>query len=122
MSPASGSAPIAVFDLDGTLLAGDSTASWLSQLVFSSWLRGSVALVALPLCLLLIWWRASRWIGASVLLWIATVGYDQKALLESMDRFAKRFERGEVSLRWRNDGLKAMERHRSAGDRVLVVT
>ena len=117
-----GSTQIAVFDLDGTLLRGDSTAAWLRVLLLSSWLRFTVAAITSPICLFLVWLPASRRIGASVLLWIATVGYDQNALAESIEAFAKRFEQGERSLRWRNDGLREMDRHLAAGDRVLVVT
>ncbi len=118
----SSSTQLAVFDLDGTLLAGDSTAAWLRMLICSSWLRCSVTAITLPICLVLVWFSASRRIGASVLLWIATVGYDQEALLKSIEAFVKRFERGERSIRWRNDGVKALDRHLAAGDRVLVVT
>src|SRR5580698_883836 len=84
---APGSAQIAVFDLDGTLLAGDSTAAWLRMLICSSWLRCSVATLTLPICLFLIWFSKSRRIGASVLLWIATVGYDREVLLKSIEAF-----------------------------------
>lgn len=122
----SGCAPrstqIAVFDLDGTLLAGDSTVAWLRMMICSSWLLCSVTAIALPICLPLVWFSASRRIGASVLLWIATVGYDQEVLLKSIETFAERVDRGERSVRWRNDGLKVMDRHLAAGDRVVVVT
>ena len=117
-----GSTQIAVFDLDGTLLAGDSTAAWLRMLLLSSWVRCIAAAMTLPACLPLLWFPASRRIGASVLLWIATLGFDQNAIAQSIEAFAKRFERGECALRWRNDGLAAMDRHRAAGDLVLVVT
>jgi phosphatidylglycerophosphatase C len=119
---APGSTQIAVFDLDGTLLAGDSTAAWLRMLLRFSWLRCTAAAITLPACLFLIWFPASRRIGASVLLWIATLGYDQNAIAASIEAFVKRFEQGERSLRWRNDGLRAMDRHLAAGDRVVVVT
>jgi phosphatidylglycerophosphatase C len=92
------------------------------MLLLSSWLRCAVAVITLPISLWLVWLPATRRIGASVLLWIATVGYNQNALVESIDAFVKRFERGECSLRWRNDGLSAMDRHLAAGERVLVVT
>jgi phosphatidylglycerophosphatase C len=42
--------------------------------------------------------------------------------LESIEVFVKRFEQGRRGIRWRNDGLTAMDRHLAAGDRVLVVT
>ena len=119
---APGSSRTAVFDLDGTLLAGDSTAAWLRMLLLSSWLRCTAAAITLPACLFLIWFPGSRRIGASVLLWIATLGYDQNAIAKSIEAFVKRFEQGERSLRWHEDGLKAMNRHIAAGDRVLVVT
>jgi phosphatidylglycerophosphatase C len=121
-TPEAPGSPLAVFDLDGTLLAGDSTVAWLRMLFLSSWLRLTVAALTFPISLPLVLLPATRRIGASVLLWIATVGYDQNALMESIEAFAKRFERGECSLRWRSDGLRAMESHLAAADRVLVVT
>jgi phosphatidylglycerophosphatase C len=119
---ARGSSRIAVFDLDGTLLVGDSTVAWLRMLLLSSWLRGAAAIITLPFCLFLIWFPASRRIGASVLLWIATLGYDRNAVANSIHSFVKRFEQGRIGLRWRNDGLQAMDRHLADGDSVLVVT
>ena len=68
---------LAVFDLDGTLLAGDSTLAWVRALLLSSWLRCIAAAIALPAWLFLIWIPSTRKVGASILLWIATVGYDQ---------------------------------------------
>lgn len=113
---------VAVFDLDGTLLAGDSTGAWLRMLLGSSWVRCIFAAMTLPATVLLLWFPKSRRVGASILLWIATVGYDRSALATSIERFAKAFEAGMRGLRWRNDGLAVMERHLAAGDRVLVVT
>lgn len=116
------SSEIAVFDLDGTLLAGDSTAVWLRTLLLSSCLRFLVAAIALPACLPLLYFPSSRRIGASILLWIATFGYDEEALAGSIESFARSFEAGRTSLRWRQDGLREMQRHMAAGDRVAVVT
>jgi phosphatidylglycerophosphatase C len=120
--PAPTPSQIAVFDLDGTLLAGDSTVAWLRMLLLSSAPRFLAAAIALPGCLLLIHFLSSRKIGASILLWIATFGYDPEALADSIERFAGDFEAGRTSLRWRKDGLHAMQRHMAAGDRVVVVT
>jgi phosphatidylglycerophosphatase C len=113
---------IAVFDLDGTLLAGDSTVAWLRMLLLCSGLRFLAAAMVSPVCLLLIHFPSSRAIGASILLWIATVGYDTEALTGSIESFAGNFEAGRTSLRWHKDGLHAMQRHMAAGDRVVVVT
>ena len=57
-----------------------------------------------------------------MLLWIATFGYDEEALADSVASFARSFEVGRTSLRWRKDGLHEMQRHMAAGDRVVVVT
>ncbi len=116
------SSQIAVFDLDGTLLAGDSTVAWLRMLVLSSGVRFLAAAIALPACLLLMHFPSSRALGASIQLWIATFGYDDEALADSIERFARNFEAGRISLRWRQDGLHTMQRHLLAGDRVVVVT
>ncbi len=116
------SSQIAVFDLDGTLLAGDSTVAWLRTQLLSSGMRFLAAAMTVPVCLPLIHFRASRRIGASILLWIATVGYDPAALAGSIESFAANFEAGRTSLRWRKDGLQALQRHIAAGDRVVVVT
>jgi phosphatidylglycerophosphatase C len=112
----------AVFDLDGTLLAGDSTAAWLRALLFSSWPRCIAAAIALPAWLFLICMPSSRKVGASLLLWIATVGYDQEAITHSIQAFAKSFEQGDCAVRWRSDGLATMKSHLATNDRVVVIT
>ena len=113
---------LAVFDLDGTLLAGDSTAVWLRMLLFASWPRCIAAAIVLPVCLILIWIRSSRKVGASILLWIATVGYDQGAITHSIEAFARRFEQDDCAIRWRSDGQTTMRSHLAAKDRVVVIT
>jgi phosphatidylglycerophosphatase C len=115
-------ARLAVFDLDGTLLAGDSTVAWVRTLLFSSWLRCIAAAIALPAWLLLIWIPSTRKVGASILLWIATVGYDQGAITHSIEAFARRFEQDDCAIRWRSDGLATMNSHLATKDRVVVVT
>jgi phosphatidylglycerophosphatase C len=117
-----GAPRIAVFDLDGTLLAGDSTAAWLRTLLFSTWLRRIAAAIALPVCLFLVWIPSSRKVGASILLWIATAGRDPEAITDSIQAFAKRVEQGAGAVRWRGDGLATLQGHLAAGDRVIVVT
>jgi phosphatidylglycerophosphatase C len=113
---------LAVFDLDGTLLAGDSTVAWVRALLSSSWLRCIAAAIALPAWLFLIWIPSTRKVGASILLWIATVGYDQGAITHSIQTFAKSFEQGDRAIRWRSDGLATMNSHLATKDRVVVVT
>lgn len=113
---------LAVFDLDGTLLAGDSTVAWVRTLLFASGLRCIAAAIALPAWLFLIWIPSTRKVGASILLWIATVGYDEAAITHSIRDFAKRFEQGDCGIRWRSDGLATMNSHLAIHDRVVVIT
>ena len=120
--PAGGPTRVAVFDLDGTLLAGDSTVAWVRALLSSSWPRCIAAAVAAPAWLLLIWIPSTRRVGGSLLLWIATVGYDQDAITHSIEVFAKRFEQGACALRWRSDGLATMNSYLATRDRVVVIT
>jgi phosphatidylglycerophosphatase C len=47
----------AVFDLDGTLLHGDSTGFWLRDMLGASWSRFVFALLLAPLALPLVRWR-----------------------------------------------------------------
>ena len=112
----------AVFDLDGTLLNGDSTGAWLSlQLRGSPW-RLAAGLAVLPPALLLIRFPRLRRYGASLLLWIATAGVNEAGLQSKMNAFATRFHADRLGLRWYSDGIRALEKHLAAGDRVVVVT
>jgi phosphatidylglycerophosphatase C len=112
----------AVFDLDGTLLDGDSTAHWIRMLYFRSGLRlaagVAVASAALPLSFHRQLWRR----GASALLWTATFGMDAAALAASMALFVASVREGRSRLRWRSSGLETLGRHLDAGHRVAVVT
>ena len=114
--------PSAIFDLDGTLLNGDSTARWMRGLLDGSKLRligaAAIAPVACPMLLV----PASRRHGASAMLWIATFGMDRQALHESVGEFVKSFQSGALPLRWRQPGIEMLERHLADGHRVAVVT
>jgi len=63
-----------VFDLDGTLLTGDSTSIWMIDCIRNSLWRTAIAIAGLPFALPLALYAPSRRIGGSIFLWIATVG------------------------------------------------
>jgi phosphatidylglycerophosphatase C len=113
---------LAVFDLDGTLLDGDSTALWLWGRVRRSVPRAIAALLVAPLAVPMVLIPRTRRAGASILLWIATVGLDEPALRASCADFADRLQAGALPLRWRELGLAALDAHLDAGDRVVIVT
>ncbi|MEY4551302.1 MAG: hypothetical protein RL685_7497 [Pseudomonadota bacterium] len=112
----------AVFDLDGTLLAGDSTGHWLKESLLTSWLRLLTGLALLPAAGPLLLHPRSRPAGATPLFWLATFGLDEAALRASFASFVARAQRGTSGLRWRERGLETLERHLAQGHRVVVVT
>lgn len=113
---------LAVFDLDGTLLDGDSTGLWLWERLRRSPLRALLTLAVAPLAAPLVAIPRTRRAGASILLWIATFGLCEKGLSASLDQFGDAFRRGDSPLAWRVGGLTALNDHLARGDRVVVVT
>jgi phosphatidylglycerophosphatase C len=112
----------AVFDFDGTLLNGDSTGAWMFALLSRSFIRGGVALLIAPLAGSLLLFPRWRRYGASALLWIATVGMDEKGLRQSLDEFVEGFRTKTSRLKWKDGGIATLERHLAEGHRVVVVT
>ena len=113
---------LAVFDMDGTLLNGDSTAVWLWKRVRRSPLRILATLAAAPLAIPLVALPHTRRVGASILIWIATFGLTEQALLASCDDFGRAFVAGENGLAWKAHALAALGDHLRSGDRVVIVT
>lgn len=113
---------LAVFDLDGTLLDGDSTALWLWDRVRRSPLRALAVLLLVPLAGPMVALPRTRRAGASILLWVATAGLCERALRDSCVRFGEAFRGGRTALAWRVGGLAALHEHLDHGDRVVVVT
>lgn len=113
---------LAVFDMDGTLLNGDSTALWLWERMKRSPLRLLATLAVAPVAGPLVALPSTRRIGASILFWIATAGLSEQQLLASCDDFARDFTEARLSLTWKPKALAALDGHVLAGDRVVVVT
>jgi phosphatidylglycerophosphatase C len=113
---------LAVFDLDGTLLDGDSTALWLWSRVRRSVPRLLATLIVAPVAIPMVIAPRTRRAGASILLWIATVGLDERGLHESCTAFAAGFQAGALPLRWRRQGVETLDGHFAGGDEVVVVT
>lgn len=113
---------LAIFDLDGTLLDGDSTALWLWRRVRRSVVRFSAFLLVAPLAVPMVLAPCTRRAGASILLWIATAGLDETALQRSFADFASDLGAGALPLAWRGPGLEALDAHLNGGDQVVIVT
>ncbi|WP_165186881.1 haloacid dehalogenase-like hydrolase [Caulobacter soli] len=113
---------LAVFDLDGTLLDGDSTALWLWRRVHRSPLRWLATMLVAPIAIPMVIAPRTRRAGASILLWIATAGLDERALRQSCVDFAARFQAEDLPLHWRGPGMQTLDQHLAHGDEVVVVT
>lgn len=110
-----------VFDLDGTLLAGDSASVWMIGRIRKSIWRTAIAIAGLPLALPLTLYAPSRRIGGSIFLWIATVGLTKPELRRSFDCFAANASKGE-GVAWRTAGIAELEKHSRKGETVLIAT
>ena len=113
---------LAVFDMDGTLLNGDSTAMWLWARAKRSPLRMLATLAVAPVAVPMVALPFTRRAGASMLLWISTAGLSEQQLLASCDAFARAFVEKRCGLSWKPQALAALDSHAAAGDRVVVVT
>jgi phosphatidylglycerophosphatase C len=113
---------LAVFDLDGTLLDGDSTALWLWDRARRSVPRLLAALLVAPIAIPMVVAPRTRRAGASILLWIATAGLSEGKLRDSCADFAARFQAQSLRLRWRGPGMATLDEHLARGDEVVVVT
>ena len=113
---------LAVFDLDGTLLDGDSTALWLWRRVRRSPLRWLAAMLVAPVAIPMVIAPRTRRAGASILLWIATVGLGERDLHQSCADFAAGFQAGTLPLRWRAPGVETLDAHLARGEEVVIVT
>jgi phosphatidylglycerophosphatase C len=108
---------VALFDFDGCLIRGDSFARLLRSLIEESPWRRAAALAALPVLLPLL--STQRWKGraARSFVSIATAGRDAEVLDAAV---AAEVER--AASRWIEQTWAALDAHRAAGDRVIVVT
>ncbi|CAN5457502.1 HAD family hydrolase [soil metagenome] len=113
---------LAVFDLDGTLLDGDSTALWLWDRVRRSVPRLLATLMVAPVAIPMVVMPHTRRAGASILLWIATAGLSERQLRASCADFATRFQARTLPLRWRDQGVETLDTHLAGGDQVVIVT
>ncbi len=107
---------IVVFDLDGTLLSGDSTKAWLTDKLKSNLLRFIAALIVTPVALPLMKFKKYKSRGASLYLWIATYGVNEKELEYSFKNFSNNInETTFSSLYWFEQGMALLHKPISKG-------
>lgn len=114
---------IVVFDLDGTLLSGDSTQTWLIDRFRSSIFRSLLAILVIPIAIPLLLFKKRRALGISLFLWIATYGLTEEQLKQSFQSFAISIgNRTAHDLHWFAQGIAEIHTHLTQGRRVIIAT
>lgn len=114
---------IVVFDLDGTLLSGDSTRTWLTDKLKSNIFRFIAALIVTPIALPLMKFKKYKSKGASLYLWIATYSLNEQELEYSFKNFSKNInETTFSSLYWFEQGIAEVKDHLANGRIVFIAT
>ena len=111
--------PVAVFDLDGTLLRGDTTVEFIKGLILRSPARTAAALLIVPVLGPFFFMPFTRRNAITVLLWIATAGLPPPRIEALAERFAAVHAVEGNQIRVALDRLHA---HLAAGDRVIIAT
>lgn len=113
--------PVAVFDLDGTLLRGDSFSRFGRQLVFRGSFRTAATLLLAPLLAPFMLLPPTRRFAAAGFLWLATAGVSAEHFTTLAERFAEGHA-GEDSGNRIAAALERLHAHLAAGDRVVIAT
>ena len=116
------SAPLVVFDFDHTLYDGDSGGHLVLWLLKRSWPRRLGAVLASPLLLPLVAFLPTRRFGISGYLWIGTLGMHQRRELDKRIDLYVQHDTPRIRGRLLPKALEVLQRHRDAGDRVVVAT
>ncbi|AMM27703.1 MULTISPECIES: haloacid dehalogenase-like hydrolase [Acinetobacter] len=114
---------IVVFDLDGTLLSGDSTKAWLTDKLKSNIFRFIAALIVMPIALPIMKFKKYKSNGASLYLWIATYGLNEEKLEYSFKNFSKNIKNNSFnSLYWFEQGINEVKDHLANRRIVFIAT
>jgi phosphatidylglycerophosphatase C len=111
--------PVAVFDLDGTLLRGDCSAGFVRRLILRDWYRAAAVLACGPPLGAMFVLPVARRYALTALLWIATVGLDPGRFEALLEEFAAGHAAEANQITVTLDRLRA---HQEAGDRVVIAT
>lgn len=114
-------APLVVFDFDHTLYDGDSGSHLFAWLIRRSPWRKTLALLVAPLAAPLITFLPTRRHGISAFVWIGSVGLDVAGFNATIDRYVEQ-QCDAIRARLLPVALAVLQRHRDAGDRVVVAT
>lgn len=113
--------PVVVFDLDGTLVAGDSFGAFLRHLIVRRRLRLGAAVLTAPAWLPALLFPPTRLAAERHLVWFAAAGLDEQAFAVAARDFAAQHA-GVAAGRTTTAAVARLREHVEAGDRVVVAT
>lgn len=108
---------VAVFDLDGTLVRGDSFAQFARRLLFRQRWRAAVSLVLAPLLAPRLFLSATRRVAITGFLWLASAGLSEAQFTALARQFAVIHAQNHVTV-----ALDRLQQHLAIGDRVIIIT
>jgi phosphatidylglycerophosphatase C len=112
---------VVVFDLDGTLVAGDSFGAFLHHLITRRPLRLVAAVLTAPTWLPALLVPLTRLSAEWYLVWLAAAGLDERAFTAAARAFAAQHA-GAAASRTVTAAVARAREHVDAGDRVIVAT
>lgn len=112
---------VVVFDLDDTLVAGDSFAWFLKARISGNLLRAAATVLTAPAWIPSWALRRTRVAAERYLIWLASVGLDDPTYEAEARTFAAEHA-GPAGGRTSAPALACVQDHLDGGDRVLVVT
>ena len=107
---------VVLFDFDGVLVRGDAFARFVRRRLLRAWWRLPLLLPYLPLAAT----RRGRRAAARAAVRLAWAGVDERAYRAQADAFGRALARD--ARHFSRAAFAALNRHRHAGDRVIVVT
>jgi len=113
---------LVVFDFDHTLYDGDSGGHLVGWLIRRSAWRSLAAILAAPILLPLVALLPTRRFGISGFLWIGTLGTHARHDLDALIDQYVTHDAANIRARLLPKALAVLQRHRDAGDDVLVAT
>lgn len=113
--------PLVVFDLDDTLIRGDSFARFCGERLLQHWWRLALAALVCPVLFVLFSQRRTRLPALSALVWIATARLSQTDLERLMDDFVARHFAKSPALHCAS-AIAALREHQHAGAKVVIAT
>lgn len=106
-----------VFDMDGTLVEGDSGAELIRQLIGRQVWRRALSIAVAPIGFPLMAWMPTRRIGVSVFFWIATVRMSEQDLDNAVEEFMHTHRPRRIE-----PVIAALQSELDAGSRVVIAT